>query len=562
MRQRVLIVMAFFSLMAESCEALGQGKKVPLTEPMRTACKAAAGFSEADCQDLAQEFYEDKTAATVLKPSLQDPFVHLAPFIAAERVTSFMEVGTQAIRTDVESNLQAAQNAAAQILSTKAAVNQTGAGPTSSGSTTLVTKPTTTDLISLAAESGAFTDTVNGNTLTAQANADGLRRYLSGDTFSPLVLPTGNQKFTKFLDDSLNHLNLTATFTVAQSGTTGVSTTGSATPSTPSIASIVLPSSNVSFNSLSVNYSLYRPYNPRSKNFISSWRSALLANKALLDTAMTTLDRAVVSGAKITVIANNDPNVVSARTTWLTQAKNDEAKSDFSQFVKDYAAFCKVFVTALRAADPINFDSDILTINSALEGLSTIGEKVLDDARGKPLFTLVYTYSTPQSKPATHAATFAGAYVWKSGIQLSGNAAGTWFASVPAGATYGRVQSYQFSGELDQPIGKKTAPRAIFSLAGYGQYQYSPTVLNITSGNLAPGTDITLPSNAQVLLGTAGWLGVAQTKLVFNIGKGASIPVAVKWSNKTDLVNGSDWKGQFGFSYDLSAISAMLSGKN
>jgi len=277
---------------------------------------------------------------------------------------------------------------------------------------------------------------------------------------------------------------------------------------------------------------------------------------------MNTLDSAVVSGAKITVIANNDPKVVSARTTWLKQAKDDEAKPDFSQFVEDYAAFCKLFVTALRAADPINFDSDILTINSALEGLSTIGEKVLDDARGKPLFTLVYTYSTPQSKPATHAATFAGAYVWKSGIQLSGNAAGTWFASVPAGATYGRVQSYQFSGELDQPIGKKTAPRAIFSLAGYGQYQYSPTVLNITSGNLAPGTDITLPSNAQVLLGTAGWLGVAQTKLVFNIGKGASIPVAVKWSNKTDLVNGSDWKGQFGFSYDLSAISAMLSGKN
>ena len=146
--------------------------------------------------------------------------------------------------------------------------------------------------------------------------------------------------------------------------------------------------------------------------------------------------------------------------------------------------------------------------------------------------------------------------------QLNGNAAGSWFASVPVGAVYGRVQSYQFSGEYDQPIGSKSAPRAIFSLAGYGQYQYSPTVLNITSANLAPGTNITLPSNAQVLLGTAGWLGVAQAKLVFNVGKGLSIPVAFKWSNKTDLLPNSNWKGQFGITYDLSALSSMLSGKN
>jgi len=70
-----------------------------------------------------------------------------------------------------------------------------------------------------------------------------------------------------------------------------------------------------------------------------------------------------------------------------------------------------------------------------------------------------------------------------------------------------------------------------------------------------------LPSNAQVLLGTSGWIGVAQTKLVFNLANGMSIPVAAKWSNKTDLLKGSDWRGQFGISCDLSALKNLISPK-
>jgi hypothetical protein len=171
------------------------------------------------------------------------------------------------------------------------------------------------------------------------------------------------------------------------------------------------------------------------------------------------------------------------------------------------------------------------------------------------------------SKPATHTATFVASYLFGNkrpfwdGTQLTANVAGSWFAAVPVGATYGSLQSFQFSAEADKPIGPSASPRAVLSVAGYGQYQYTGTVLNITAGNLAPGTNISLPSNAQVLLGVPGWLEVTQAKLVFNFGKGYSIPVAFKWSNKTDLVQQGDWKGQFGLTYDLSAVSSILSGK-
>src|SRR5207302_7765954 len=121
----------------------------------------------------------------------------------------------------------------------------------------------------------------------------------------------------------------------------------------------------------------------------------------------------------------------------------------------------------------------------------------------------------------------------------------------------------QISGEFDKPFGGTVAdPRGTWSIAGYGQYQYDPTVLKITAGNLVPGTNIALPGDAEVLLGTAGWLGVVQGKVVINLKKGLTLPVALKWSNKTDLLKGNDVRGQFGLSYDLSALSKLISGNS
>jgi hypothetical protein len=59
---------------------------------------------------------------------------------------------------------------------------------------------------------------------------------------------------------------------------------------------------------------------------------------------------------------------------------------------------------------------------------------------------------------------------------------------------------------------------------------------------------------------TAGWLGVVQGKLVINLTKGLNVPLAIKWSNKTDLLQATDVRGQIGVSYDLSALSKLIAG--
>jgi hypothetical protein len=540
---------------------LSLGAEAKISKEHQAACKAAKSeVADAYCDLLDDEFGKAMFANGSYPQNgvLLNPMSQEIPFTAAIFHEAYLHVLSSKLTADAKSlatsALQTEANQLGQALSTKAAVPQTGANANTNGSTNLVSKPTTTDLISLAAESGAFTDTVNGTTMTAQANANGLRRYLAGDNFANLK-PTAL--------DTLQHLTLTATFNVAQGGTTSATTTGQATSTTPtSITSVVLPSQNLSFSSIGASLAVYRPYTPTSTGFGKAWTAAIVKNQ---DAITKTSKQLFVDYQK--AIPNQGsvfegPEVKAALDTWNQKAGDDEKANDFHKFVSDFITFVNTILAELET-DP-SFYQNILSAAADTAQLQQVRNTILDTARGS-LATFKYTYSTPPGKPATHDATAVIGYVWgkgDEGAQLTFNASGSWFSSIPAGAKYGRVKDYQISGEFDQPIGAdRSSPRAIFSVAGYGQYQYSANVLNVTVANVVPGTNISVPSNSQVFTSTPGWLGVAQTKLVFNIGKGTSIPIAVKWSNKTDLLTGSDWKGQFGISYDLSALSSILQAK-
>ncbi|RSL18008.1 hypothetical protein EDE15_3564 [Edaphobacter aggregans] len=514
----------------------------------QSTCDQKGKIASSFCGILQKEFKDQRFAKGGAEPTLLDPLNQPIPTVSVLFDAAF---GATV--------LQAAANQVAQVISTKAAVPQAGANTSASGSTSLGAKPTTTDLISLAAESGAFTQTVNGTTLTARANMNGLRRYLSGDNFAATA------QGPKTADKILQPFTLAATFNVAQSGSAAASTTGQATSTTPTdILSVLIPSNNVSFSSLSVSRTINRRYNPTSTKFVSAWNKAIgdkdtqTAITNASNQLYTDYQKAFPNSDKV----NGDSKVVAARADWQHAAEQDEAENNFDKFVDDFIAYMTVYVAALKSNAGPNYEQNIVAVGADLAKLKTLRDNILQQARGT-FATLSYTYSTPTGKPATHDATAVFAYVWqKSGDQLTFNVAGSWFATIPPGAKYGKVKDYQFTGEYDHPFGKdKSAPRAIFSLAGYGQYQYTANVLNITVANVVPGTNISVPSNSQVFTSTPGWLSIAQTKLVFNIGKGASIPVAVKWSNKTDLLSDSDWKGQFGFSYDLSALNSILAPK-
>jgi hypothetical protein len=375
----------------------------------------------------------------------------------------------------------------------------------------------------------------------------------------------------------LQPLNFTVTLNVAQgSGTSAVPTSAGS-----NLASVLLPSNNASFSSFQARYNIYRPNDPTSAAFQKKFLDALSTEQAAIDT-----DTADLTAAVTTLIPSitTGPTYTTAKNIWLHSAALAEnpTSPDFDALAVAYITFKRDGYAAIEATP--GYQNAILAMANGLNGIQDLANKAVTIARGTALATFTYTYATPTQQPATHqfgiVASYLfkgghqtidpttnkkvsdGAYTFLSGVQFNTNFQASLYSDTPTAASNGRLRDLQVSAEFDKPFGGTTDnPRATWSAAGYGQYQYDPTFLNITAGNLAPGTNITLPSNAQVLLGTAGWLGVVQGKLVINLNKGLSVPIALKWSNHTELLNANDIRGQFGISYDLSALSSLISTK-
>jgi hypothetical protein len=517
------------------------------------------------CAALVQELNSKALLKGIATPFEEpDPLQDVDAFAQRYRDRALRAYFTEELRAET----LAAAEAALQTLSTTASTTQTGSSSPSSGaSTNLTTKPATTDFLSIAAESGAFADTLNSTGVTLTANALGLTKYLGGN--HPVF-----QRWNCAAADRLQPVNVSVALNVTQTGSTTVPTTGSATASKLSIGSVLIPTNNSSFQSFTTSYVLYRPYNPQSKDFQQKWQKALMSSQDALNSSVgnitTALDDFLDKDADVAIY--NDSRFPAVLQKWLVAAKSAEQSPNdltFNEMTAAYSAY-EDFFYEYFASRP-NGPKSLIALNQALESYNQATYAVLNQARTQ-LATITYTFTAAGQKPSTHtfkaiyANTFkgnpnlvSGKGSFLTGVQLTSNFAAEIYNSLSASATYARLRDLQASAEVDKPFGGTTAsPRGTVSLAGYGQYQYSPAVLNITVGNLVPGTNITLPNNAQVLLGTSGWLSVVQGKLTINLREGLTLPVALKWSNKTDLLGSQDIRGQIGLSYDLSALSKLL----
>ena len=556
--------MRAYSLLAISILALALAARAQ-TRTQQRSCDQQG--QQRLCAALVQEFNNRTLLSGGSSPFAEpDPLQDVDAFAQRYRARAVREYLTG----QLQAQTAAAAQAALQTISTTASSTQTGSSTASSGaSTNLATKPVTTDFLSIAAESGAFVDTLNSTGVTLSANSLGLMKYLGGN--HPVF-----ERWNSAIADQVQPLNISVTLNVTQSGSTAASTTGIATTSTPSIASVLIPTNNASFQSFTASYVLYRPYNPQSKDFQGKWQKALTSSQAALNTAVVNITTALNTfrNKDADVAIYSDPRFPAVLQAWLVAARAaEQSPSDatFGQMVGAYSAYEDFFYDYFTATP--DGAKNLIAVAQAVDAYNQATYAVLDEARTQ-LATVTYTFTAAGQKPATNAFKAIYAQTFKgnpnlitgkgsflTGAQLTGNFAAEVYGSLPAGATYRSLRDLQASAEFDKPFGgTTTSPRGAFSLAGYGQYQYDPSVLIITAGNLAPGTSITLPKDARVLLGTSGWLGVVQGKLTINLSQGLTLPVAVKWANKTDLLDSQDIRGQIGLSFDLSALSKLVAG--
>jgi hypothetical protein len=442
-----------------------------------------------------------------------------------------------------------ASEASQQAAINKGQTKQVGSPAGNTGSTSLVAKSAATNLLAVAVESGALTEGQTGNTITLQANPASL--------FREAYLGTPQLSYLPVSSSLLENFTVTAGLAANANSTTSVPTTGSATSSTISTTNLLLNSSATKLSSLSVNYEFRKMTQDRVNKYLArkGLQYVSVDSDALYKAANKASDKIKADFEPTPPPSGCDPDSYKQIET-LKGTDQDR----INQFIRTFdGCFTKIVIASASAAKKknIDIDSDASEFNTALQADIASFQKQVEKQISSWDLAAQYVFNKPISQPETHDIRLIGSGDIKKSQNAAWtvNAAASIYQTLPAGAQYGRLKDAQFSGELDKSWGSgSSAP--VIGLAGYGQYQSKPTVLNVTSSNI-PG-DITLPANSQAFLsGTQGWLGVFQLKTTVRVGT-SQIPLAVKWSNKPALLGKSKLGAQFGVNYDFSQLKQLI----
>jgi len=139
---------------------------------------------------------------------------------------------------------------------------------------------------------------------------------------------------------------------------------------------------------------------------------------------------------------------------------------------------------------------------------------------------------------------------------LTVNGGVSWFEPDTTEESRWKVRDGQFSLGLDWSPRAWGKLRPTYTVAYYFQYLVSNGVLKFTGDAVTPGgAAIPLPKSAKELLDTKGPIHITGFRVNFPVGNGVSLPAAVSYSNRSELIKGrAFWQGHFGVSYDFSQL--------
>src|ERR1022692_4534087 len=453
-----------------------------------------------------------------------------------------------------------------QLIENSRMDKQSGSSAGSGGGSSLVSKPSATAVLSAAIETGALTQSLStGPQTTFRGDTVGIGRMLLGEEPFPFC-PNTQQSCDSALAKALNPL--TFSITVDANGQKGVSVpiSGSATPAATSTAtSTSTPSSvNLAANQTRVaawglRYGIYNHRNPNDKQYRDAYAKALAAHAndlAAAAQAMQTKFEALIG-----------PISTSAEfSAWREHAIQDLIMLPPTTTENDFeTALAKELdkaVTIVKGLDPSAADHAMQALES-LDAYFADRKQVLADVQdGRPIATFEYTNNKPLDAPTTSNFKFILAGQPSKNVMLTLNLSSTIYNTLPTGVTVSRWRDTQAAGQIDialGQIGSLTAPT--FSAAGYFQYMRDPALITIGAGDLAPGTNIQLPNTAAVLLAQKGNTAIGQIKLTFPLKtSGISMPLALTWANRTDLIKANNVTGHFGLSFDLDSLLSHAKG--
>lgn len=204
-------------------------------------------------------------------------------------------------------------------------------------------------------------------------------------------------------------------------------------------------------------------------------------------------------------------------------------------------------------------------------------ESAILAASSTPMLTAEYDFNTPQNQPTYSTVKSIFTYSWtkknkegastppaSSALTLTLNAGVSIYSTAPSSTILGssELRDVQFGMEWDKNIPSSQWSRWISwvgdttaSATYYYQDQTSPSILKVTPGTPLPGITFTgLPSTATQVFTQKGEIHLIQAKFGLGTGTNVKFPIAVSWSNRTELIAHPAWGLQFGIAYDFSSL--------
>ncbi len=487
-----------------------------------------------------------------------------------QNATCYAEVLLQSLASDGEAQRRAFLKFF-KDLEARRTDKQAGSSSGTGGTTNLVSKGVTARAISVAAEYGALTESVNKGIVTVSGSLEGFAAALARQSliaYCPSGKAPGStatQQLGCLSRGGLNFLRRVSYGISFDTGTNAENVTAMPSGTQTGTAQPVTFTANR--HQISAWTGRYIILNTRddvtSNAFGKKWMTLLQASADTKDNSGNqgpNADAVKAAGAQLLksfqAFVNSiklDPKTYGDAYT-IAFEEFQRPEGDLNEKFNKWAdQFIKLVQNTPGLVDAIvSFLHDRQAYLLAEDELvSAIAEK--------PVLTFEYNNNRPVGQDPT--STFR--VIFDRGLgnkwSLTANGAFTIFDTRPKVANVGRLRDAQFGAQAQKDLG--TLPvfgAAAVSATYYFQYQNSPAILNVTPGMPLPGVTFTgLPATATQVFAEKGNLHIGQLRLV--LGPGTSsvrFPIAVSYSNRTELIAKPTWRAQIGVSYDFDSLFA------
>jgi hypothetical protein len=510
-----------------------------------------------------------------------------------------------------EHQIQAALKVAGEA-EKKASTTQTGAPSSSNGTTSAISKPITP--LSLATEYGGITSSTSNQTMTLQTTLDGIPQAIIGRgarpyCWSPTVTIPECIKANTLA--RLNHFGLGVTANTSQSSQNAIGTAAPA-QGTAQMASLTSAGSTApSFASAFAKYAIVRG----TFQIPTSMPDGIDLNMAGAEIRKALADPAILANYNFW-----QSSCIQGRFTAGNLADKANRERLYAQYFAQIGAIlfknappaCDSSAPVLSTVDPVlseqapswpQWQKDIANAVNNYIADTSVFEAQMQKATSSPILSIEYDYNTQQNQPTTSTLKVIGSKPFgakvcatrksasaaasaKSAVKVGSssndssstnrftgtiNAGASFYNSVPSSVPGASAfRDAQLGAELDTVFCTSTLS-LIGSLLGnstlgftyYYQDQVSPSILKVTPGTPLPGISIAgLSSTATQVFTKKGPISFVQLKYGPGVGKNVKFPLAVSWSNRTDLITHALWRAQFGVSYDFSSLFASSNSNN